>query len=240
VPAEALQAAGARGGLAIVVGCKKAGLLQLGRNERLLVRGYDRHREVVRAARKRLRYERLYGRVSVALLEETRLPLADELANLLVVSEDARGLMAEELLRVLAPRGVVVANARAVPDLPSPGKRLSGGWVMWRKPVSSEIDEWTHFRYSAQGDMVLHDLRVGPPRRLQWLDEPLFQRHHGVRGGTSGASGRGRVSSSTRRPKGLSACRSSGGSLRGMPSTGLCCGNGTWKAGARKRGATTA
>jgi hypothetical protein len=49
-------------------------------------------------------------------------------------------------MRVLAPYGVA---------------HLAGDRIV--KPYPDEMDEWTHFRHSAEGNMVAQDTVVGPP-----------------------------------------------------------------------------
>jgi len=52
------------------------------------------------------------------------------------------------------------------------------GWSKIAKPVSPEIDEWTHYMYDASGNPVSNDTIVGPPGRLQWVGSPRWGRHH--------------------------------------------------------------
>jgi len=53
-----------------------------------------------------------------------------------------------------------------------------GGWSKTVKPWPAEMDEWTHFLHGADGNAVAADRLVGPPRHVQWLEGPLWSRHH--------------------------------------------------------------
>ena len=46
------------------------------------------------------------------------------------------------------------------------------------KPWPKEIDQWTHYLHGADNNAVAHDSVVGPPKSVQWLEGPLWQRHH--------------------------------------------------------------
>ncbi|MGB2821511.1 MAG: PQQ-binding-like beta-propeller repeat protein, partial [Phycisphaerae bacterium] len=91
-------------------------------------------------------------------------PYIDNLVNLLV-ADDLGGVPKEEVLRVLAPLGVAWV-------------RSDGGWEKITKPWPGDIDEWTHYLHDASGNAVAKDRVVGPPRRVQWVEGPLWQRHH--------------------------------------------------------------
>ena len=46
------------------------------------------------------------------------------------------------------------------------------------KPWPREIDEWTHWLHGPDGNAVSRDTVAGPPRRMQWIADPLWSRHH--------------------------------------------------------------
>ena len=46
------------------------------------------------------------------------------------------------------------------------------------KPWPEDIDEWTHHLHDVDGNPVANDRAVGPPRHVQWVTEPRWQRHH--------------------------------------------------------------
>lgn len=163
-----LDAAGRQGGLIIHLGCGNGELTTaLRANDSFLVQGLDTDAGNVETARKHIRSLKLYGPVSAERWRGPRLPYADNLVNLAVVS-GAITVEDDELLRVLAPEGV----ALFIDDTSQvTGRRLV-------KPRPGDIDEWTHFLHDAGGNPVAHDQAVGPPRFVQWVEGPRHARSH--------------------------------------------------------------
>jgi outer membrane protein assembly factor BamB len=137
---------------------------------RFLVQGLDVDAEDVAAAREHIRGLGLTGQVSADIFDGDRLPYADNLVNLLIVSDGGPQPPQEEIQRVLAPGGVAVAL--------SDGDASRGVTTLFRKPRPKAIDEWTHFHHDPQGTMVGGDTTVGPPRRIQWMAGPKWLRNH--------------------------------------------------------------
>jgi hypothetical protein len=168
-----LKESGVTGGLVVHVGCGDGFLTaELADGDRFLVHGLDANLANVTKARQNIQALGVYGPVLVDRFDGTRLPYAENMVNLVVVSRDGGEVSSEEIERVLRPGGVAVtvdADTRHLrPD------------TVFRKPWPDDIDEWTHFRYSSTGNMVSQDEFVGPPKRLQWVSGPIFQRHHGI------------------------------------------------------------
>jgi outer membrane protein assembly factor BamB len=165
-----LDATGVQGGLIVHVGCGEGKLTAaLRANDRYLVHGLDGDAGKVAKAREHIRGLGLYGKASVARLRGRRLPYADNLVNLLV-AEGLGEVPMEEVLRVLAPNGVAyVRNGRE--------------WAKATKPRPQEIDEWTHYLHGPDNNAVAEDTVVGPPRHMQWTQEPRSDRHHDTIGG---------------------------------------------------------
>ncbi len=160
---QILEATGVKGGLVVHVGCGDGKLTAaLRANESYMVHGLDTDAKNIEAARKHIRKLSLYGKVSVEQFDGKTLPYADNLVNL-VVAEDLGGIGMDEVMRVLAPNGVAYIK----------GKKTV-------KPRPKEMDEWTHFRHGPGGNMVSKDSLIGPPRHVQWVCGPIFQRHHGI------------------------------------------------------------
>ena len=88
------------------------------------------------------------ARFSVDSFGGRRLPYADNLVNLLVVSDDC-GIDRDEMLRVLVPKGVAwfVHPPSAIGD------------SQFVKPRPKDIDDWTHYLHDASGNAVAADLR---------------------------------------------------------------------------------
>ncbi|MHC5055329.1 MAG: outer membrane protein assembly factor BamB family protein [Planctomycetota bacterium] len=161
---ETLDAAGARGGLVVHVGCGTGELTaELGAGEGYLVHGLDADASNVEAARRHVLALGAYGKVTVEVFDGRRLPHIDDLANLIVVSGDGRRVPRRELLRVLAPGGVALVD----------GERIV-------KPRPPEIGEWTHWLHGPDNNAVSPDTRVGISRRLKWIAPPLWSRHHNL------------------------------------------------------------
>ncbi|MBL8795633.1 MAG: PQQ-binding-like beta-propeller repeat protein [Planctomycetia bacterium] len=114
----------------------------------------------VQAARKRLQARQLYGLASAERATGLpALPYADNLVNLLIADLDAlgnRGPGREEILRVLAPRGVAYLKEKGI-------------WASTVKPLPKGTDDWSHFYHGPDGNPVSQDEAVGPPTGLQWL-----------------------------------------------------------------------
>ncbi|MHC4601597.1 MAG: hypothetical protein ACYS47_21590, partial [Planctomycetota bacterium] len=109
--AAILKVTGFRGGLIAHVGCGDASLTAaLGEGKARLVDGLSRDAREVAAARRTVNALGLGGKVAIVRLRGERMPYIDGLVNLLVV-EEAEGVAAEEMMRVLAPRGVAYVKS---------------------------------------------------------------------------------------------------------------------------------
>jgi len=165
---DILKDSGVRGGLVVVVGCEDADLLiELGKRQSYLVHGLDTQSDRIERATAALQAKELCGRVSVARFDGRSLPYVDNLVNLLVVTSGEWRVTREEAARVLAPRGVCIALDSRLSTLDS-----------FRKPVPTEIDEWTHHMYDASGIGAGCDKAVSQPRSIQWKAGPEYSRSH--------------------------------------------------------------
>jgi outer membrane protein assembly factor BamB len=126
----------------------------------MLVHGLETDARLVRSARQALAARGLYGRVSVEQLapDTLALPYAENLVNL-VVAENPGRISDEEMLRVLAPGGTAWI-------------RRNDKWTSIRKPWPKALDEWTHWRHAADGNMVSRDTAVEVPTGLRWIAGP--------------------------------------------------------------------
>jgi outer membrane protein assembly factor BamB len=156
-----IEAAGIQGGLVVHVGCGDGKLTAaLHAGDRYLVHGLDTDAAQVAEARETIRTQGLYGPVSVDTFDGRSLPYVDNLVNLLIADE-LEGVTMQEVMRVLAPRGVAWIGEKAT-----------------AKPWPKEIDEWTHFLHGADNNAMAKDTIVGPPKRYQWISGPRWARSH--------------------------------------------------------------
>jgi len=171
-PATLVEQSGVAGGLLVHLGCGAEHLGTPGRwtcalriDRRYLVHGLDGELSKVAQARDFIQQQGLYGPVSAGWVQDGRLPYADNLVNLLVVS-DPCGVERSEMMRVVAPGGVlVIATDGDKPEIV-------------KKPRPAEIDEWTHYLHGPDNNAVAQDTVVGPPQHFQWIAPPRFSRSH--------------------------------------------------------------
>ena len=162
---------GIKGGLIVDVGAANAQeIAALRINDRFLVQGLERDSARVSEIREDLRQIDLLGPVTVIHWRGANLPYADNMVNLIVIGDSGHGIRDEELMRVLAPGGVLL---RISPDTrhPTPDTRI-------RKPWPDDIDEWTHFLHGPDNNAVAEDTRVAPPHHMQWVADPRWGRSH--------------------------------------------------------------
>jgi len=160
--AKACRAHGIAGGLIVHLGCGEGKITATLRpSGSFRVHGLDSDRAEIAKARAYLAGLGVYGPVSVDTYGGTHLPYADNLVNLVVVSGTDPHPPVKEILRVLAPRGVAL---------------LAKGTIV--KPRPDDVDDWTHYFHTADGNAVSADRRIAPPTRLQWDGPPRWSRSH--------------------------------------------------------------
>lgn len=169
------------GGLIVQIGCGDGrSAVALHPNDRYFVYSFDADATKVARARQTVRDTGLSDSVWVDQLDGGRLPLAENMVNLLI-SEDLGGVTMEEVMRVLVPNGIACINQ-------------DGKWIKKSKPWPAEIDGWTHWMHGPDGNAVASDTVAGPPRRLKWIAAPVWSRSHdSVPSVTSMVSARGRL-----------------------------------------------
>ena len=162
---DIINGSGVQGGFIVHLNCGDGGLTEALRvSDSYLVHGLDPEIENVQTARQNILSKHKYGPVSVDQLLADRLPYRDNLVNL-VVSDDLGGISMDEVMRILAPRGVACI-------------KHSDGWHTTVKPWPDEMDEWTHWLHAADGNPVANDRLVGPPRSIQWIATPNRAKSH--------------------------------------------------------------
>jgi len=178
---EILDAAGVKGGLIVHVGCGDGQLTaSFHVDDGFVVHGLDTDAKNVEKARENIKLRGVYGKVSADTFDGKRLPYVENLVNL-VVAEDLGSVRMAEVMRVLAPGGVALISGVRGQESGDSGEEIQFGgttWVKTRKPWPDAIDEWTHPLHGPDGNAVSQDRVVGPPRHVQWVAEPRWQRHH--------------------------------------------------------------
>ena len=158
---QILDASGVKGGLVVHLGCGDGKLTAaFHANDSFLVHGLDADAKNIAAAHQHIQSLGLCGKVSADQFDGKYLPYVDNLVNLIVVDKLGNVAMTE-VMRVLAPNGVVMIG----------GKKTV-------KPWPKEIDEWTHALHGPDNNAVAHDSVVGPPQHLQWIGGPAWTRSH--------------------------------------------------------------
>ena len=160
-----LDLTGVRGGIVVHLGCGDGKLTAaLCNGDQYTVHGLDRDPANIAEAREYLQSLGIYGTVSVEQFSGSALPYTDNLINLVVV-QAAGEVSIDEVMRVLAPKGVACFQR-------------GDKWQKVVKALPDEIDDWTHFLHDATGNAVADDTVVGSPRSLQWIAPPLWLRSH--------------------------------------------------------------
>ena len=175
------EATGVSGGFVVHLGAGEGRLtVALGQRSGCVLQGLDCSPENVKAARDYITSRGLYGRVSADVFDGTYLPYKSNIVNLIIAGEPGE-VPLDEMLRVLSPGGVAYVRA-------------NGTWSKTVKSRPGNVDEWTHFFHDPSGNAVANDLRVGPPRGMQWLADPAWQRsHHHLNSVSALVTAKGRI-----------------------------------------------
>jgi len=178
-PDPLIAQSGIKGGITVFLGCGEGTPSDgLDYDDKYLVCFLDTDSAVVNRVKDRIAAKGVYGQVSAETYDGMNLPFGDNIVNLLIIRNPS-GVKAEEIERVMVPRGVVMFKPGEL--LPCRGLNKSGSagdWDVYRKPWPDDIDEWTHFLYGAANNAVSRDRRVGKPRRVQWFAGPEHARDH--------------------------------------------------------------
>ena len=106
--ATLVEQSGVQGGVIVHLGCGDAAFTeQLLVNDRYHVQGLDTDSDKVKGARERLVKADRYGDLSIDRWDGEQLPYVDNFVNL-IVAEKPEQVSEKELMRVLAPNGVLM------------------------------------------------------------------------------------------------------------------------------------
>ncbi|MCG8585495.1 MAG: hypothetical protein MI757_12360, partial [Pirellulales bacterium] len=156
-----------RGGLAVHVGADDAKFAtEAAATGRWLVLVLARDAAAVEKIRQQVASKGQTGLVTVSPFNGPNLPLADHMANAIVV-EPRASIDEKEITRVLVP-----VRGRAY--LPN-GKTIT-------KPMPDSMDGWTHFFHSANGNKVSRDTAIRVPNGLRFIAGPRLQDANGANG----------------------------------------------------------
>lgn len=179
---DILTTAKPRRGLCVLIGGDNGKLLgelagEFARTNKFLVHALAVDKKNVPLARQTLLDMKLYGVASVDILVPPKLPYADNMINLIVIRDRKKilnaGCAKEEIMRVLAPRGVAMFGD-------------GESWERVEKPLIPGTDEWTHPGHGPDGNPVSSDEHIGPPTSLRWLYGPAWLHPGGGRSATAG------------------------------------------------------
>ncbi|MHC4917382.1 MAG: outer membrane protein assembly factor BamB family protein [Planctomycetota bacterium] len=187
-----IKASGVKAGLCVHLGVTDGKLTAgLSSGGTFVVHGLAPDAAGVEKARAFIAARGVYGLVSVERSDMKRLPYAENLVNLVVVSGAGGQVSGEEIARVLAPGGVVLSRA-PLPDTRhlKPGTSPLAAWKKAVKPRPAEMGEWTHALHAADCNPVSDDMLVGPAVRVRWLDGPRWGKHGSGVGGWVSSGGR--------------------------------------------------
>lgn len=164
-------ASGVKAGLCLHLGCGRpdsAGLTAaLAEGSSMPVHGLAFDDAAVGRARAAIEARGVPGRAMVEKWTGKFLPYLPDLARLVVVEDmaalTAQGIAREEVMRVLAPAGVLCLKE-------------GGKWTATTKPRPAEMDEWTHPHHAADGNLVSAEKALNFPISLRWIDGVPFDR----------------------------------------------------------------
>ncbi|OHB74086.1 MAG: hypothetical protein A2Z25_11065 [Planctomycetes bacterium RBG_16_55_9] len=155
-----LDEIGVTRGLCVLLGdekCERA--VELANSSELLIYVQLRRAQDVEEARKIVDEAGLYGtRIFVEAGPLTRIQLADNLADAVVVLSKASAEIETEAIRVLRPEGKVLL---------APNKVLS-------KPFLEGVDEWSHPYHGPDNNPQSEDKVIVAPYLTQFLAEPRY------------------------------------------------------------------
>jgi len=182
LPSAVLEGRGVTGGLCVHIGSSALdSAIEMARGGRFLVQIFEADSKKGGAAIVRLRREGIYGLVSVDPWDGRRLPLAENLANVLVVCDPPTTGLMTEAVRVMRPDGLFIGRPGALPPeaIRSAGlEPLTDSDEAWRvahKPWPAQMDQWTHPRHAADGNPVSRDNLVSPPRQVRWIQHAVHE-----------------------------------------------------------------
>lgn len=177
-----LSSLGIPGGLAVQVGSGNTDFIsELAKSGRFIAQVLVPDTASINSVRKTLAEQNIQGQASAILVNKNNtLPFAENIVNIVIVTDAVCRIQDNEILRVLAPRGIVLFNKgtatheslkSSMQSLP-PVSICGSEYTCFMKSFPPEMDEWTHHRHSASANALSGDTIAGIPRRIRWLAGP--------------------------------------------------------------------
>jgi outer membrane protein assembly factor BamB len=133
---------------------------ELAANSKLLVHGICWDSRAIARARTVIDAKKVNGQASVEKITGPKLPYVRHLCNMIVVEDakalTARGVGRDELMRVLAPGGMLCVMK-------------NGRWTRTVAPRPKGMDDWTHPHHAPDGNLVFKDRMLRFPIGLRWI-----------------------------------------------------------------------
>ena len=112
-------------------------------------------------------------------LAPARLPYADNFVDLVVIGQADRGYRADEIARVVRPRGCVLIQrgdglATSLAGIGFEVADIADNWHLARKGVSKSVDDWTHWYHQSDNNPVSNDAVIRAPYLTRWLGAPYY------------------------------------------------------------------
>jgi len=157
-----VQQSGVQGGLIVHLGCTTGKFTaDLKINKRYTVQGLGKN---IATAKEYIHNKNLTGDVSVMKYDGLKLPYANNLVNLLVITNPEK-ISRKEMLRVIAPLGTIMI-------------KQDNTWQKIKKAWPKKMSEWTHYLNTPQNNAVADDNAIGQPRSLRWVGGIRWARTH--------------------------------------------------------------
>ena len=174
---EVLKKVGSSKGVCSVPNCGDGSLaIAIAQQTGFLVHGFDDDRAKVDQAIKNA------GRLGIPLQIEWikcgSLPYADNSIDV-VITENLRLIQADDVLRVLRPKGCVALRSgmemcRSLEEAGCKVLETRRDWTILQKPTTMGADDWSHWSHGPDNNPVSNDSVIQAPYLSQWFAKPYY------------------------------------------------------------------
>jgi outer membrane protein assembly factor BamB/SAM-dependent methyltransferase len=191
--------AGQTRGVCAILGCDDQVALEVARASEMLIHVWAPEQDQIRQLRHQARQAGMaLDRFSATAGEIERLPYADNMIDLVVVTNASARLMTQldvsEVMRVLRPEGVAIigkamrssggdvsqeelqrwsSDSELTAETPDALEAI-GTWIQLRKPIPANTGEWTHWEHAPDNNPVSQDQVIQAPYLTQFLAHPMY------------------------------------------------------------------